>query len=49
MGRGGGKVVSVLASYSNNPSSNPANEVNLFFKLCSKRTKRNKKRPWLAN
>ena len=30
MGRGGGQVVSVLAYYSDNPSSNPA-EVYIFW------------------
>ena len=41
MGRGGGQVVSVLAFYSDDPSSNPTV---LSLKLCLKRTKINKKR-----
>ena len=41
LGRGGGQVVSVLALYSNDPSSNPA-DANVFSeKLCLKRTKIN--------
>ena len=42
-GRGGGQVVSVLAFYSNNPSSNPAEVYNFSVKLFLKRTKINKK------
>ena len=34
MGRCGGQVVSVLAFYSDNPSSNPAEAYGLFFKIC---------------
>ena len=42
-GRGGGQVVSVLAFYSDDPSSNPA-EVYIFsVKLLLKRMKINKK------
>ena len=48
-GRGGGLVVSVLASYSNDPSSIPAEVYNFFCKLLLKRTKINKKRPGLAH
>ena len=44
MGRGGGQVVSVLAFYSDNPSSNPAEVYNFSVKLLLKRTKINKKR-----
>ena len=39
LGRGGGLVVSVLAYYSDNPSSNPAGYLNLLYK----KTKINKK------
>ena len=46
-GRGGGRVVSVLAFYSDDPSLIPAE---LFsVKLCWKRTKINKKRPVLTH
>ena len=31
MGRGGGLVVSVLAFYSDDPSSNPADSLNILF------------------
>ena len=41
---GGGQVVSVLAFYSNDPSSNPAEVYNFSVKLLLKRTKINKKR-----
>ena len=44
MGRGGGQVVSVLAFYSDNPSSNPAEVYNFSIKLLLERTKINKKR-----
>ena len=33
VGRGGGQVVSVLAFYSNNPSSNLAEAYNFFCKI----------------
>ena len=49
MGRGGGQVVSVLAFYSDDPSSNPAEVYNFSVKLLLKRTKINKKRPGLAH
>ena len=48
-GRGGGQVVSVLAFYSDDPSSNPAEVYNFSVKLLLKRTKINKKRPGLAH
>ena len=38
-------MVSVLAFYSDNPSSNPAEVHNFSVKLLLKRTKINKKRP----
>ena len=41
--RGGGLVVTVLAFYSNNPSSNLAECYNFSCKCCLKRTKINKK------
>ena len=44
MGRGGGLVVSVLAFYSNDPSSNPAGVFNFLYK----KTKSNEKRLGLA-
>ena len=43
LGRGGGQVVSVLAFYSDDPSSNPAEVYNFSVKLLLKRTKINKK------
>ena len=43
VGRGGGQVVSVLAFYSDDPSSNPAEIYNFSVKLLLKRTKINKK------
>ena len=49
MGRGGRQVVSVLAFYSDDPSSNPAEVYNFPVKLLLKRTKINKKRPGLAH
>ena len=33
-GRGGGQAVSVLAFYSNDPSSNPADSYSFFCKIC---------------
>ena len=33
-GRGGGQVVSVLALYSNDPSSNPAEAYSFYSKIC---------------
>ena len=33
-GRGGGQVVSVLAFYSDDPSSNPADAYTFFCKVC---------------
>ena len=48
-GCGGGQVVSVLAFYSDDPSSNPAEVFNFSVKLLLKRTKINKKRPGLAH
>ena len=41
-GRGGGQVVSVLALYSDDPSSNPAEVYSFSVILCLKRTKINK-------
>ena len=49
MGRGGGLVVSVLAFYSDDPSSIPAEVYNFSVKLLLKRMKINKKRPGLAH
>ena len=49
LGRGGGLVVSVLAFYSDDPSSIPAEVYNFSVKLLLKRTKINKKRPGLAH
>ena len=46
MGRGGGQVVSVLAFYSDDPSSNPA-EVYSFFRNI--RIEKNKKGPGSAH
>ena len=43
VGRGGGQVVSVLAFYSDDPCSNPAEVYNLSVKMLLKRTKINKK------
>ena len=45
LGRGGDLVVSVLAFYSNDPSSNPAGYLNFLYK----KAKINKKRPGLAH
>ena len=49
LGHGGGQVVSVLAFYSEDSSSNPAEVYNFSVKLLLKRTKINKKRPGLAH
>ena len=49
MGRGGGQVVSVLAFYSDDPSSHPTEALSFSIILCLKRTKINKKRPGLAH
>ena len=49
MDRGGGQVVSVLAFYSDDPSSNLANAKSFYVKLCLKRPEINKKRPGLAH
>ena len=47
MGRGGGgQVVSVLAFYSDDPSSDPAEACNFFCKIC---VIKEKKRPGLAH
>ena len=43
VGLGGHLVVSVLASYSDDPSLNPAEAYSFFCKYCLKRTKINKK------
>ena len=43
LSRGGGQVVSVLAFYSDDPSSNPAEVYNFSIKLLLKRTKINQK------
>ena len=48
LGCGGGLVISVLAFYSDNPSSIPAEVYNFSVKLLLKRMKINKKRPGLA-
>ena len=48
LGCGGGLVVSVLAFYSDDPSSIPAEVYNFSVKLLLKITKINKKRPGLA-
>ena len=48
-GRGGGQAVSVLAFYSDDPSSDPAEVYNFSVKLLLKSTKINKKRPGLAH
>ena len=42
-------MVSMLAFYSDDPSSNPAEVYNFSVKLLLKSTKINKKRPGLAN
>ena len=43
-------MVSVLAFYSDDQSSNPAESLQVFsVKFCLKRTKMNKKRPGLAH
>ena len=49
VGRGGGQVVSALAFYSDDPSSNPTEVYNFSVKLLLKRTKINKKMPGLAH
>ena len=43
VGLGGHLVVTVLASYSDDPSLNPAEAYSFFCKYCLKRTKINKK------
>ena len=43
LGRGGGQVVSMLALYSDDLSSNPAEVLDFSVELCLKRTKINKK------
>ena len=49
MGGGGGQVVSALAYYSDNPSSDPADVYCFLLKFVFERTKINKKRPGLAH
>ena len=49
LGLGGGQVVSVLAFYSDDPSSNPAEVYNFSVKLLLKRMKKKKQRPGLAH
>ena len=45
-GRGGGQVVSVLAFYSDNPSSDPTDAYNFFsVKFVFEKNENNKKRP----
>ena len=46
MGSGGGRVVSVLAFYYDDPSSNPADVYSFYSANCLKRTK---KRPGMAH
>ena len=48
MGSGGGRVVSVLAFYSDDTSSNPAEVYSFYSVNCLKRTKINKKRPGMV-
>ena len=43
MGCCGGQVVSVLAFYSNEPSSNPTEAYSFFCKICVLKNKVNKK------
>ena len=47
MGCGGGQVVSVLAYYSDNPSSNPTEAYSFFYKIVFEKNEINKKRPTL--
>ena len=47
--RGGDQVVSVLAFYSDDPSSNPAEVYSCFFEICGWKEQKNRKRPGLAN
>ena len=50
MGRGGGGlVVSVLAFFSDNQSSIPAEVYKFFCKIVVEKTEKNKKRPGLAH
>ena len=49
VGSGGGQVVTVLAFYSVDLSSNPAEVYSFNSVNCLKRTKINKKRPGLAH
>ena len=46
---GGGHVVSVLAFYSNDPSSNLVAAYISFVKFVLEMTKKTKRRQWLAN
>ena len=46
MGRGGGQVVSVLAFYSDDPSSNPAEVYNFSVKIVIEKNKNKQKRGW---
>ena len=48
-GRGGGQVVSILAIYSDNLSSNPTEVYSFYSESCSKTTKINKKGPGMAH
>ena len=48
-GRGGGQVVSVLAFYYDDLTSNLADVYSFSVNMCLKRTKINKKRPGLAH
>ena len=49
LGRGGGQVASVLAFYSVNLSSNPAEAYSFLYNLCLKRMNINKKKPGFAH
>ena len=49
LGSGGvGQVVSMLAFYFDDSSSNPAEVYSFNFLICLKISKINKKRPWMA-
>ena len=46
MGRGGGQVVSVLAFYSNDPSSNPADVYSYFVQIVIEKNENKQKEAW---
>ena len=48
MGRGGGQVVSVLAFYSDDPSSNPADAYSFSVQIVFEKNENKQKEAWVG-